>query len=284
MKPWSKLESYTMNKYNESRTAAEKKGGKLLKLLEKPLKKKLRKEYDRAQEEAVKIYSEKRYIPSMIWRKHQDELYDIYYEGLIKSQNAGFKRIINTFKKAGWVDNDDIVYFEKELKNDFLDFSSRSSEKLAFEAAETTRKQLEFIIKKKQDQEQSAKIYKVFNAFEEIISDILKEAKQRSIWRSVVGALTVAHAGASRASTKAANKTVQEKRFNIFKIWVTEKDEKVRTSHRLMEGVMVYHNEPFQVSDENGMTYSMEYPGDTSAPIELWIKCRCEMRYEREKK
>jgi hypothetical protein len=65
--------------------------------------------------------------------------------------------------------------------------------------------------------------------------------------------------------------------YQYYKIWVTVKDSKVRDPHRRMEGVRVPQDSKFLVDG-----HLMDGPGDTSAPLALWINCRCWLRYDRE--
>ena len=52
--------------------------------------------------------------------------------------------------------------------------------------------------------------------------------------------------------------------------WVTMHDNEVRPAHAATDGQQRPPGEPFDVDG-----YPMAYPGDPSAPIELWINCRC---------
>ena len=56
------------------------------------------------------------------------------------------------------------------------------------------------------------------------------------------------------------------------KCWITQRDEKVRRAHQLVERQEVGLYEPFVVSDEK-----MEYPGDPDASFENILLCRCYM-------
>lgn len=69
------------------------------------------------------------------------------------------------------------------------------------------------------------------------------------------------------AATQAAAATDEE--FLLME-WVTMHDDSVRETHRETNGQQRPTNEPFDVAGT-----PMRYPGDSSAPIELWINCRC---------
>jgi hypothetical protein len=60
----------------------------------------------------------------------------------------------------------------------------------------------------------------------------------------------------------------------ISKTWVSQKDEKVRSAHRILDGTTVAIDRPFYV---NGVP--IRFPGDPLAPIELIIQCRCYLKY-----
>lgn len=54
--------------------------------------------------------------------------------------------------------------------------------------------------------------------------------------------------------------------------WVTMHDDDVRVAHMHTSGQQRPPGEPFDVDGT-----SMRYPGDPTAPIELWINCRCSL-------
>lgn len=58
------------------------------------------------------------------------------------------------------------------------------------------------------------------------------------------------------------------------KRWVSERDSRVRTEHRGLDGKVVRLATPFQTSSGN-----IRYPGDVSAPVHLWINCRCSLEW-----
>lgn len=69
------------------------------------------------------------------------------------------------------------------------------------------------------------------------------------------------------AGTQAAADTDEE--FLVME-WVTMHDEDVRPAHAVTEGQQRPIGEKFDVDGT-----PMRYPGDPTAPIELWINCRC---------
>ena len=63
--------------------------------------------------------------------------------------------------------------------------------------------------------------------------------------------------------------TADDEEFLLME-WVTMHDNDVRPHHKVAEGQQRPPGEPFQVGGAK-----MRYPGDPTAPIELWINCRC---------
>lgn len=69
------------------------------------------------------------------------------------------------------------------------------------------------------------------------------------------------------AATQAAAATDEE--FLVME-WVTMHDSDVRPAHKEAEGQQRPPGEPYTVGG-----VEMRYPGDPTAPIDLWINCRC---------
>jgi hypothetical protein len=55
--------------------------------------------------------------------------------------------------------------------------------------------------------------------------------------------------------------------------WVSMHDDQVRHAHQVLDGKRRHVGEPFHYGAEE-----IRYPGDVTAPIELWISCRCVLR------
>lgn len=62
--------------------------------------------------------------------------------------------------------------------------------------------------------------------------------------------------------------------FKFQKRWVTQKDAKVRSAHKILEGQTKTLGEPFEVEG-----FALRFPGDPLAPAHLTINCRCKMRW-----
>lgn len=60
----------------------------------------------------------------------------------------------------------------------------------------------------------------------------------------------------------------------VRKTWVTEKDERVRAEHRLLNGKTVDINDGFMAKD-----FILRFPGDPLAPPHLTINCRCRLKF-----
>lgn len=71
------------------------------------------------------------------------------------------------------------------------------------------------------------------------------------------------------AQREAAKKLGQRK-----KRWVTMHDNRVRTTHKMLDGTSVSVNDVFRTNQGE-----LRFPGDTTAPIGEWINCRCLLKY-----
>lgn len=58
-------------------------------------------------------------------------------------------------------------------------------------------------------------------------------------------------------------------------IWFTAKDGRVRPQHRHANLQRVPMDKPFKLRDRKGAKHSMRFPGDITAPHDLWMNCRC---------
>ncbi len=91
-------------------------------------------------------------------------------------------------------------------------------------------------------------------------------------------AVNVVHGAAKRAQNWARMQWIRAVNAITGELWGkgwdTQQDNRVRESHEPMNGQVRRWDEPFITGDGN---YLM-YPGDTSAPIKEWIRCRCNLR------
>jgi hypothetical protein len=62
----------------------------------------------------------------------------------------------------------------------------------------------------------------------------------------------------------------------VTKMWLSERDSKVRSEHAILDGNSVPFDEPFKVKG-----FEIRFPGDPLAPPHLTIGCRCRLRFGR---
>lgn len=101
--------------------------------------------------------------------------------------------------------------------------------------------------------------------------------------RVVEHAERVSRLTASRVAISLATGSVNQAQYEameevpevIQRRWYSARDTRVRPGHRLATGQTVDMGEPFEIADRKGVKHSMMYPGDISAPRDVWIHCRC---------
>lgn len=81
--------------------------------------------------------------------------------------------------------------------------------------------------------------------------------------------LTSLHAAQDASLLQAAEAGIQPQ--NIYRVWRTAGDDRVRDSHEEMDGQVRGLEEPFETGD--GVL--LDFPGDPSGPPEEIINCRC---------
>lgn len=86
--------------------------------------------------------------------------------------------------------------------------------------------------------------------------------------------LAAARAARSGAAGPESTGGSGDQRPAIMKRWVTQRDARVRSQHRQLEGKRVPYGEGFKVEG-----YSLRFPGDPLAPPHLTINCRCKLRW-----
>jgi HK97 family phage portal protein len=62
----------------------------------------------------------------------------------------------------------------------------------------------------------------------------------------------------------------------VTKMWLSERDSKVRPAHAALDGNSVHFDKPFKVDG-----FDIRFPGDPLAPPHLSIGCRCRLRFGR---
>lgn len=113
----------------------------------------------------------------------------------------------------------------------------------------------------------SAKVYLAYLAVKSIFN-ILRTKKRTLILDA--GVIGPYNQGLFDSVNSKSLETGREYR----KQWVSLGDEKVRTSHRLLDGDIVPVSSPFNV---NGVP--IRFPRDPLAPPELTIRCRCVLKF-----
>jgi uncharacterized protein with gpF-like domain len=66
-----------------------------------------------------------------------------------------------------------------------------------------------------------------------------------------------------------------EKSGSLSKTWVTRQDDSVRNAHKGLDGRTVPIGKGFSVDG-----YTLRFPGDPVAPVNLTINCRCRLKFE----
>lgn len=84
---------------------------------------------------------------------------------------------------------------------------------------------------------------------------------------------TTALAIATNVINEAASAAIQDDPEELAKEWVTMHDSDVRAAHKDVDGQKRLVGDKFDVAG-----VEMTMPGDVTAPIELWINCRCSLR------
>ena len=120
----------------------------------------------------------------------------------------------------------------------------------------------------------------------EVIPEDPKEFyEKRNSFRSEVIAFGSVHTGLNYgstqitlAATKGGSRIISEDKgeIELHKTWISRRDTKVRKTHAQhtgADGQTVPVSEPFIVAG-----VPMRHPGDTTAPMSLWINCRCWMQ------
>lgn len=257
--------------YNETRQNAESKNNKLVDLIYKKTKRKLTQEFERTYSRAIKAYDNDGLISTVIFEEHREKLFKILQEMYLKAATAGQARILYTFIKAGWIKEDEQKQIVSKMENIFKLYADSRAQMYANKIASTTEDDIQRIIEKDKRKEENGRLIG-------LLKDVLKEAKDRSIYRSLVVGVTSIHSAISFSQRISAGE-LNDSDYEIYKVWVTEKDEVVRQDHARMENVKIPINDVFIVGGEE-----MREPGDDSASLKQWINCRCFLRYRREKR
>ena len=84
--------------------------------------------------------------------------------------------------------------------------------------------------------------------------------------------------GVARTTGNAAQEAIAQAAGWGHKVWMTQQDGRVRSTHRPMQGQRVPLGQKFTAGDGR----SIDYPGDPTTNADLWVNCRCWMITERQ--
>lgn len=133
----------------------------------------------------------------------------------------------------------------------------------------------------------------VTNTTRKLIMDVLEEGQEKgwSIERIITELAKVDEMSAFRArrivrtelgiaANFGSNLASQEVEFETDEEWITAHDHRVRSSHAVMDGVIIKTGETFTVpiykgKKSTGLTEQMTGPGDPTASAGNIINCRC---------
>jgi len=129
------------------------------------------------------------------------------------------------------------------------------------------------------DRRSDSRILRMFREGKQLTQPEIDRLVQRYLERRIASrAKTIARTESLRSLNQGLNDGVQNAVNNgdirandVVREWVTASDERVRGSHRSMNGQLRAFGEPFL----SGNGYELAYPGDASAPGSETINCRC---------
>ena len=102
---------------------------------------------------------------------------------------------------------------------------------------------------------------------------LIAEQESQTAYNAGVYLAAARAARAEREQGEAQGRPEDQRRV-FMKRWVTQRDAKVRSQHRNLEGKRVPFADGFKVEG-----YSLRFPGDPLAPAHLTINCRCKLRW-----
>lgn len=116
-------------------------------------------------------------------------------------------------------------------------------------------------------------IEKYIQKFSEEIVDTTIKYQDEEYYLSEERATLV---GVNEANSILGHRQLQEAKEKGYtrKMWITERDIKVRGSHREVDGLEIPIDDYFPVGNS-----VMQYPHDMSAPPEQTVNCRCTLRF-----
>jgi SPP1 gp7 family putative phage head morphogenesis protein len=100
------------------------------------------------------------------------------------------------------------------------------------------------------------------------IDETVKEIEKKGTEVNRKRARVIVRTESVRAMNYGAMVGAEKSRLVMEKVWITAKDERVRGSHRRLEGKRADMDEIFEGS-------SLKFPGDPDAPAKEVVNCRC---------
>ena len=108
-------------------------------------------------------------------------------------------------------------------------------------------------------------------AIHKIAKRLAREVGDSNFKASIRNARTMA-TGAQNAGRNDSFRRAQNMGISLRRTWVATLDMRTRHEHRLLDGMTVGADEPFEVDG-----YKIRFPGDPNAPGHLVYNCRCTM-------
>lgn len=199
---------------------------------------------------------------------HERRVRDILYKYYLRVGMVMNKEVFNQIKsKRPTIEVKQESRFEYLLKS----WARAEAGRKAKPIAGTTRKDINRAVQKAYASEEPET---------SVISEILA-TRGYSGFRADAVARTETHAAAMYASLATVDDFATQEGVTMKKIWSPTVDDRSREFHASMaRHDPIGMNESFEVENPNGGTDLMSGPGDTSAPPEQVINCRCVLTYE----
>ncbi len=199
---------------------------------------------------------------------HEKRLKDILYKHYLKIGRVMNKEVSNQIKaQRGGIERKSQSRFDYLLNRWALYEAARKAKPIAG----TTQADINRAVQK---------AYASKDPEISIISDILA-TRGYSMFRADAVARTETHNAAMYASFTTSKDFADAEGVTMNKVWSPTLDDRTRDGHAEMENYgPIGMSDLFDVPNPKGGNDSMNAPGDTSAPAEQVINCRCVLTYE----
>lgn len=192
---------------------------------------------------------------------HQKDVYDMFVD-IYKTIGLNYgNKVNNSLEK---VKKANVLFNETLLKEILLFLSTEGGVKIT-SVRDTLIKDIIDSIKKTLGD--NGTVIDLRNAIYEIIS------KSQTFYKWQ--ALRIARTETTSASGLSAMITAQQSDLVLQKKWISVNDNRTRLDHRIEDNQVVDLEQPFIM--QSGAV--LQYPGDTSAPANEVINCRCTMAF-----